>query len=67
MITRNKVKLKEREKRVQVIQGASRGGLKRSKTKELEEEFHQGKKTFSKCKNIEESKETKIYNLNGLV
>lgn len=70
VITRNKAKLKERERRVQAFQEASRGVLSRSKAKELEEELHQAKKTLrtlKKCKNIEESKETKIYNLCGLV
>jgi len=37
VITRNKIKLKERERRVRPIQEAFRGVVARSKTKKLEE------------------------------
>jgi len=70
VITRSKAKLKERERRVQAFQEACRGVLTRSKGKELEEELHQAKKTLRtlrRCKNIEESKDTKIRNLCGHV
>ena len=66
VVTRNKAKLQERERRIQAIEKAFIGVFTRSKAKELEEELHQAittLKVLRKCKNIENSKDITIYNL----
>jgi len=52
VITTNKTKLKEKERRVQVIQEGFIGVLTKRKAKELEEELHQVKKTLKTLKKM---------------
>jgi len=62
VVTRNKAKLQERQRRIQAIKEASRGVFTSSKAKESEEELHQAittLKVLRKCKSKENSKRHK--------